>query len=81
MSFKLYYCRFNKLTDRFFKTNPWPDAEVVAPIIQNGKFGLQSSSNMSYFLSFFSKRDNFNDFLFVFLDIEPPQKGESFRKR
>ncbi|KAL3877920.1 hypothetical protein ACJMK2_035561 [Sinanodonta woodiana] len=24
---------FNKLTDRFFKTNPWPDAEVVSPIV------------------------------------------------
>jgi len=30
--------RFSKLTERFFKTNPWPDAEVVAPIVQNGEF-------------------------------------------
>ncbi|XP_022317816.2 eukaryotic translation initiation factor 3 subunit L-like [Crassostrea virginica] len=26
---------FNKLTERFFKTSPWPEAEVVAPIVQN----------------------------------------------
>ncbi|XP_052759791.1 eukaryotic translation initiation factor 3 subunit L-like [Mya arenaria] len=26
---------FSKLTERFFKTNPWPDAEAVAPIVQN----------------------------------------------
>ncbi|XP_060079974.1 eukaryotic translation initiation factor 3 subunit L-like isoform X1 [Ylistrum balloti] len=26
---------FNKLTDKFFKTSPWPDAEVVAPIVGN----------------------------------------------
>ena len=26
---------FNKLTDRFFKTSPWPEAEVIAPIVQN----------------------------------------------
>ena len=36
-SMTFFYSRFNKLTDRFFKTNPWPDAEVVAPIVQNGK--------------------------------------------
>ncbi|XP_048761523.1 eukaryotic translation initiation factor 3 subunit L-like [Ostrea edulis] len=26
---------FNKLTERFFKTSAWPEAEVVAPIVQN----------------------------------------------
>ena len=31
------YFRFNRLTDRFFKNNPWPDADVVAPIVQDGK--------------------------------------------
>lgn len=33
-----FVIRFSKLTERFFKTNPWPDAEVVAPIVQNGNF-------------------------------------------
>lgn len=36
----MYEIEFNKLTDRFFKTNPWPDAEVVAPIIQNDRVFL-----------------------------------------
>ncbi|XP_052069972.1 eukaryotic translation initiation factor 3 subunit L-like [Mytilus californianus] len=26
---------FNKLTDRFFKTSPWPESEIIAPIVQN----------------------------------------------
>ncbi|XP_041363691.1 eukaryotic translation initiation factor 3 subunit L-like [Gigantopelta aegis] len=26
---------FNKLTDRFFKNSPWPEAEHVAPIVNN----------------------------------------------
>ncbi|CAG2221141.1 EIF3L [Mytilus edulis] len=26
---------FNKLTDRFFKTTPWPESEIIAPIVQN----------------------------------------------
>jgi len=30
--------RFNKLTDRFFKNSPWPNADVVAPIVDDGKF-------------------------------------------
>ncbi|CAH1793502.1 unnamed protein product [Owenia fusiformis] len=30
-----YESGFNKLTDRFFKTTPWPEAEAVAPIVQN----------------------------------------------
>lgn len=35
------FLRFNKLTERFFKTSPWPEAEVVAPIVQNGRCYLQ----------------------------------------
>jgi len=31
---------FNKLTDRFFKNSPWPDAEVVAPVVQNDQLFL-----------------------------------------
>ena len=26
--------RFNKLTDRFFKTNAWPEADSVAAILE-----------------------------------------------
>nr|KAG5713471.1 hypothetical protein BaRGS_025019 [Batillaria attramentaria] len=31
---------FNKLTDRFFKNSPWPEAEVVAPIVGNDQIFL-----------------------------------------
>ncbi|KAK2171576.1 hypothetical protein NP493_1041g01018 [Ridgeia piscesae] len=26
---------FNNLTERFFKNSPWPEAEIVAPVVQN----------------------------------------------
>ena len=32
----LFSCRFNNLTERFFKNSPWPEAEIVAPVVQNG---------------------------------------------
>lgn len=31
---------FNKLTDRFFKNSPWPDDEVVAPVVQGDQLFL-----------------------------------------
>ena len=31
----LFY-RFNKLTERFFKNNPWPEAESVSGVIGDG---------------------------------------------
>lgn len=31
---------FNKLTERFFKNNPWPDEETVAPIVQHDQLFL-----------------------------------------
>ncbi|PVD37619.1 hypothetical protein C0Q70_00215 [Pomacea canaliculata] len=31
---------FNKLTDRFFKNSPWPEAEVIAPIVGNDQVFL-----------------------------------------
>jgi len=27
---------FNKLTDRFFKSSPWPEAETVANVVHGG---------------------------------------------
>ncbi|KAH9491887.1 Eukaryotic translation initiation factor 3 subunit L [Bulinus truncatus] len=34
---KSYDNGFNKLTDRFFKNSAWPEAEVVAPIVNHDK--------------------------------------------
>lgn len=28
---------WNKLTDRFFKTSPWPEAEAIASLVGNGE--------------------------------------------
>lgn len=39
---------FSKLTERFFKTNPWPDAEVVAPIVQNDPVFLNLYKELYY---------------------------------
>uniref|UniRef100_H2ZZ48 Eukaryotic translation initiation factor 3 subunit L n=1 Tax=Latimeria chalumnae TaxID=7897 RepID=H2ZZ48_LATCH len=32
----VYDNSWNKLTDRFFKSSPWPEAEAVAPVVGNG---------------------------------------------
>jgi len=33
----LWLCdRFNKLTDRFFKSSPWPEADTVAKVVHGG---------------------------------------------
>jgi len=33
----LFLCdSFNKLTDRFFKSSPWPEAETVAKVVHRG---------------------------------------------
>jgi len=35
--FYLFLCdSFNKLTDRFFKSSPWPEAETVAKVVHGG---------------------------------------------
>ncbi|XP_045214078.1 eukaryotic translation initiation factor 3 subunit L-like isoform X1 [Mercenaria mercenaria] len=39
---------FSKLTERFFKTNPWPDAEVVAPIVQHDPVFLNLYKELYY---------------------------------
>lgn len=36
-------CRFNKLTDRFFKNSPWPNADVIAPFVDEGNILTNSS--------------------------------------
>lgn len=28
---------WNKLTDRFFKTSPWPEAEAISSLVGNGE--------------------------------------------
>jgi len=30
-----YEATFNKLTDRFYKSTPWPSAETIAPLVGN----------------------------------------------
>lgn len=32
-----YLSSWNKLTDRFFKTSPWPEAEAIASLVGNGE--------------------------------------------
>lgn len=31
----IYETSFNKLTDRFYKSSPWPPAEAIAPLVDN----------------------------------------------
>lgn len=32
----IYENSFNKLTEKYFKQTPWPPAEAVAPLVENG---------------------------------------------
>ena len=32
----IYENSFNKLTEKYFKQSPWPPAEAVAPLVENG---------------------------------------------
>lgn len=32
--------RFNRLTEKFFQKVPWPEAEVIAPIVNNDQHFL-----------------------------------------
>ncbi|XP_035256394.1 eukaryotic translation initiation factor 3 subunit L isoform X1 [Anguilla anguilla] len=34
---EVYETSWNKLTDRFFKTSPWPEAEAIASLVGNGQ--------------------------------------------
>lgn len=34
----LFYFSWNKLTERFFKTSPWPEAEAIASLVGNGEW-------------------------------------------
>lgn len=33
----IYEVEFNKLSDRWFTEDPWPEAERVAPLVGNGR--------------------------------------------
>ena len=33
----IYENSFNKLTDRYYKTSPWPPAEAIAPLVDDDK--------------------------------------------
>ena len=34
------YFRFNRLTEQYFTKCPWPEAEAIAPLVQDGKIYL-----------------------------------------
>lgn len=36
----LSHFSWNKLTERFFKTSPWPEAEAIASLVGNGEWYL-----------------------------------------
>lgn len=38
LCFCLSFISWNKLTERFFKTSPWPEAEAIASLVGNGEF-------------------------------------------
>ncbi|KAJ8319066.1 hypothetical protein KUTeg_004157, partial [Tegillarca granosa] len=63
---------FNKLTERFFKTSPWPEADVVAPIIGNDIFDpLQRAGGPSLEQMFESYYNYCNLFNYI-LNAEGP---------
>ena len=33
---KIYEVEFNKLSERYFTEFPWPDAELIAPLVEKG---------------------------------------------
>ena len=35
----MYEIEFNKLSDRWFTEGPWPEAERIAPLVEEGKGG------------------------------------------
>lgn len=40
---------WNKLTDRFFKNSPWPEAEAIATLVGNGEFIRSSQNTLMWF--------------------------------
>jgi translation initiation factor 3 subunit L len=36
----IYEVSFNKLTDRFYAKQPWPEAELISPLVDDGTFCL-----------------------------------------
>jgi len=47
----LSICSFNNLTERFFKNSPWPEAEIVAPVVQNGAYIVYTCMQLVYVLN------------------------------
>lgn len=35
----MYEIEFNKLSDRWFTEGPWPEAERISPLVEDGKRG------------------------------------------
>ncbi|XP_064619382.1 eukaryotic translation initiation factor 3 subunit L-like [Lineus longissimus] len=45
---RAYENDFNKLTDRFFKNTPWPDAEAIAPVVKDDQLFLTLYKELYY---------------------------------
>lgn len=36
----IYDTSFNKLTEKYYRKQPWPEAEVIAPLVNDGKWRM-----------------------------------------
>ena len=52
--FNVFEGSFNKLTDRYFTTSPWPPVEAIAPIVDNDQYFLILYKEL-YFRHIYSK--------------------------
>lgn len=58
----IYDTSFNKLTEKYYRKQPWPEAEVVAPLVNDGKWRMavkhaasNSLNNRPNILNFISR--------------------------
>jgi hypothetical protein len=55
----VYDSSFNKLTNKYYQKQPWPEAEIIAPLVNDGKRihrglvkgGFSSSSSLPSFVN------------------------------
>ena len=41
-----YESGWNKLTEKYYSKTEWPEAEIIAPLVNDGKFGIQHHSSV-----------------------------------